>query len=388
MLYSPSQVGGLGYGDSTGTLGFTTSGSDSYAPMLRTDKSQIDYTNYSNTNILPNVDITGTVRDFDSSKIKIYYTIDDPIDSNSDASANGGTLLTTTNLTTSDNTAPNWVKYPGSQTTPDTSQITNQDDLKKLSTPSSDGHNIYVYGVDNGSTTDPTARISNIETLKVPATGSLQINYQDSNSNQIKDPQTFFGPVGSSYDKTSTQYFPTTITKSDGEKFDLEELPASVNGTIASGSNKVTLKYVRETTVSIQSSPDLDYGTLNSGNNSLVHVKKQSNSLVILDTTQTPNWKLALSASDLASSTNEFNSVIKYITTSGKELNINNTNQIVATHSDNDGPSVNFDKYWWKDENDQKTQVSGPMLQFPTDVLIPAGQYNSTLTWTLEDSLD
>lgn len=388
MLYSPSQVGGLGYGDSTKTLGFTTSASDTYAPMIRTNESEIGYSNNSENTNLPNIDITGIVRDFDSSQVKIYYTIDDPVDSNSDASANSGTLLNTVNLKSSDNTTPSWVNYPGNQTTPSSSQITDQDDLQKLATASSAGHNIYVYGVDNGNSTDPTIRISNIETIKVPATGSLKINYQDTDGNEIQDSKTLFGPVGSSYDKTNTHYFPTTITKSDGEKFDLEELPSNVDGTIASGTNEVTLKYARETTVSIQSSPDLDYGSMNSGNDSLIHIKKESNSLVILDTTKNPDWKLSLSASNLVSSTNTLSNVIKYVTLSGQEVNINNDNQIVASYNNNDGASVNLDKYWWKDADTKQGQVSGPMLRFPVGVAIPSGKYTSTLTWNLEDSLD
>ncbi|WP_125588045.1 MucBP domain-containing protein [Companilactobacillus jidongensis] len=372
MYWNQDQMGPLDYGKSSPTLKYSVSASDNRAPFVRTDETELDYSSDKTEESLPNLDISGSVRDLDSSQVKVYYKIDDPVTTN-------GKLLSTVNLTSADNIKPNWVDYPGDQTELSTSQITDSSDLKTLADPSTDGHTIYVYAEDNGSPTNENASVSNVESINIPANGSLKINYEDADGNSIKDSNTIYGQANSTYDVSDNNYFPKEI----GD-YALVSMPSEISGVLQSGTNEATLKYIKLGTVEIQSAPTLDYGQ-NDSAGGLVHIKNQTNSLRIKDTTNDHNWKLLLSTTKFVSDNNSLTNIMKYLTSDGRLMNVDDSQSEVESYQDGYDDILNFDNFWWDNPTDKNEQIGGPMIQLPKNTM--PGKYNAVLSWTVNDSL-
>lgn len=394
MLWSPAKVGRPGYGKSSNEMGFTVNYDYSLAPNLRMSQDTVNY-NPGDATTLPALNLSGQVQDYDSSQVKVFYTIDTPVTSSS-ATQNNARKLSTVSVSASDNDNSTWVNFPGNQATPTTSAaITNQTDLQKLA----DGgaHTIYVYAFDNGSRdgSKPKNLMSNIEAVKVPALSTVTIQYLDQDWTMLQPNKTIRGAIGDRYDTSDENYFPRRLLK-DGVQYTLNSIPGGANGVI-SGNQIIQLMYTKlPGTLSITAPSTLDFGKhqLMAGTNTAT-IQTQDKPVVVTDTTGNPIWSLFMQATPFTQvgGSQTMPNVLKYRQSDASLLNITTDPQKILSYSDVNSPITNststtdLDDYWWQTVDGNKQQISGPIIQGDRDQM-KSGKFQSTITWTLQNSLN
>lgn len=115
----------------------------------------------------------------DTNYVNLYYLIDNPTIPTVDAQRKP---LGQVRIPTDQYQIESWVKF-------DNLQITNQDDLKTLASLRSQGHSIYIYGIDNNKYQ------SNIVEIKVLPNAKVQIHYKCRND-KIRDDNYFLKAKG------------------------------------------------------------------------------------------------------------------------------------------------------------------------------------------------
>lgn len=394
MLWSPAKVGRPGYGKASNEMGFTVNYDYSLAPSLRMGQDTVNY-NPGDATTLPALNLSGQVQDYDSSQVKVFYTIDTPVTS-SNATQNNARKLSTVSVSASDNDNSTWVNFPGNQATPTTSAaITNQTDLQKLA----DGgaHTIYVYAFDNGSRdgSKPKNLMSNIEAVKVPALSTVTIQYLDQDWTMLQPNKTIRGAIGDRYDTSDENYFPRRLLK-DGVQYTLNSIPGGANGVI-SGNQIIQLMYTKlPGTLSITAPSTLDFGKhqLMAGTNTAT-IQTQDKPVVVTDTTGNPIWSLFMQATPFTQvgGSQTMPNVLKYRQSDASLLNITTDPQKILSYSDVNSPITNststtdLDDYWWQTVDGNKQQISGPIIQGDRDQM-KSGKFQSTITWTLQNSLN
>lgn len=392
MLWSPAAVGSMSYGQASNDIGFNVGYDYSLAPSLRMDQDKVNY-NPGTEATLPPLNLSGQVQDYDSSQVKVYYTIDDPV-TPANATQNVNRRLSTVSLSAANNSNANWVKFPGGQATPTAAAITNQTDLNKLANGVA-GHTIYVYAFDNGATGKPANLVSNIARIDVPALSSVLLQYRDQDGNVLREDQTIRGSVGSTYDTGDLNLFPREILK-DNMQYTLNSIPSGATGVI-NGNQIITLQYTKlEGTLGITAPEKLDFGSnqIVPGVNT-ANIKSQDKPVEVTDTTGNPIWSLYMDTTPFtqSSSAQVMDGIMKYRTIDNTLLNITTVPQKILSYGDVNSAIVdnisttNLDDFWWQESDGDRLQIGGPILQGDKDQL-KGGSYQATITWTLQNSLD
>ena len=389
MVWSKNKIGALTFGQSSPTIGFETSSGAATAPTIRSDKEKLKYCyDVDKGEDLPPVKLSGSVNSTNKkvNYVKLYYLIDNP------------TIPTVntqrkylTQVQISEHELTSWAKF-------DNLQVTDEDDLKTLNSPSSQGHSIYIYGIDN------LGYQSNIVEIKVLPNVKVSINYICGTQN-IKDPNYFLKAKGETYDLNNTDYAPTKILFK-GTYYKLSPNQTDLSGTVTTDLQEININYAEVGSMAITQVPKLDFDTIAlPPKPTYYNIVTQTDDLQI-KTTGSIAWKLSMSAVPFSqgSETNQLGKAdsldgLLYYRKPNKESVLPNnpvpintipqevSNSVdVASASETLGntTTTNFRKVWW-DENNPPKQVNGPLLLPPNPFSHPMGTYHSTVTWTLDN---
>ena len=284
-----------------------------------------------------------------------------------------------------------WAKF-------DNLQITNKEELTTLATPDSQGHSIYIYGIDD------QGYQSNIVEIKVLPNVNVTIHYKCGND-PIKSDNYFLKTEGDSYNLNDTDYAPKSIV-SNGIHYKLSPNQTNLSGTVTTDLKEININYAEAGSMAITQVPKLDFDTIAlPPKPTYYNIVTQTDDLQI-KTTGSIVWKLSMSAVPFSqgSETNQlgkadsFDGLLYYRKPNKESVLPNNpvpintipqevSNSVdVASASETLGntTTTNFRKVWW-DENNPPKQVNGPLLLPPNPFSHPMGTYHSTVTWTLDN---
>ena len=389
MVWSKNKIGALNFGQSSPTIGFETSSSAATAPTIRSDKEKLKYCyDVDKGEDLPPVKLSGSVNSTNKkvNYVKLYYLIDNPTIPTADTQRKylGQVKISEHELTS-------WAKF-------DNLQITDEDDLKTLNSPSSQGHSIYIYGIDN------LEYQSNIVEIKVLPNVKVPIHYICGTQN-IKGDNYILKAEGDSYNLNDTDYAPKSIV-SNGIHYKLSPNQTNLSGTVTTDLKEINIKYEEVGSMAITQVPKLDFDTITlPPKPTYYNIVTQTDDLQI-KTTGSIAWKLSMSAVSFSqgSETNQLGKAdsldrLLYYRKPNKESVLPNTpvpintepqevsNSVdVASASVTNGntTTTNFRNVWW-DKNNPPKQVNGPLLLPPNPFSHPTGTYHSTVTWTLDN---
>lgn len=388
MTWSKNKIGALTFGQSSPTIGFETSSGAATAPTIRSDKEKLKYCfDTDKGEDLPPVKLSGTVNSTNKqvNYVKLYYLIDNPTIPSSDTQRKplGQVQINEHELTS-------WAKF-------DNLQITDEDDLKTLNSPNSQGHSIYIYGIDD------QGYQSNIVEIKVLPNVKVSINYICGTQN-IKDPNYFLKAKGETYDLNNTDYAPTKILFK-GTYYTLSPNQTDLSGTVTTDLQEINIKYEKGS-IAITQVPKLDFGKI------MLLPKPTYYNIVIqtgdlqIKTTGSIVWKLSMSADPFYRVTednqldkNDSLEGLLYYRKPSKDsvlpnnpVPINTIPQEVSSYADlaasasetqGDTTTTSFQKVWWDSSKTPPEQVSGPLLLPPSSLKHPQATYRSTVTWSL-----
>ena len=390
MLWSKNKIGALTFGQSSPTIGFETSSGAATAPTIRSDKEKLKYCyDVDKGEDLPPVKLSGTVNSTNKqvNYVKLYYLIDDPKIPSSDTQRKplGQVQINEHELTS-------WAKF-------DNLQITDEDDLKTLNSPNSQGHSIYIYGIDD------QGYQSNIVEIKVLPNVKVSINYICGTQN-IKDPNYFLKAKGETYDLNNTDYAPTKILFK-GTYYTLSPNQTDLSGTVTTDLQEINIKYEKGS-IAITQVPKLDFGKIMLlPKPTYYNIVTQTGDLQI-KTTGSIAWKLSMSADPFYRVTennqldkaDSLDGLLYYhrlnkdsvlpnnpvpINTEPKEVS-NSGDVASASETLGNTTTTNFRNVWWeRDQDKHLKQVSGPLLLPPSSLRHPQATYHSTVTWTLDN---
>ena len=389
MTWSKNKIGALAFGQSSPTIGFETSSGAATAPTIRSDKEKLKYCyDTDKGEDLPPVKLSGTVNSTNEkvNYVKLYYLIDNPTIPTADTQRKslGQVQINEHELTS-------WAKF-------DNLQITDEDDLKTLATRESQGHSIYIYGIDD------QGYQSNIVEIKVLPNVNVTIHYKCGND-PIKSDNYFLKAEGDSYNLNDTDYAPKSIV-SNGIYYKLSPNQTDLSGTVTTDLQEININYAEVGSMAITQVPKLDFDTIAlPPKPTYYNIVTQTDDLQI-KTTGSIVWKLSMSAVPFSqgSETNQLGKAdsldgLLYYRKPNKEsvlpnnpLPINTIPQEVSNSVDvasasetlGNTTTTNFRKVWW-DENNPPKQVNGPLLLPPNPFSHPMGTYHSTVTWTLDN---
>ena len=389
MTWSKNKIGALTFGQSSPTIGFETSSGAATAPTIRSDKEKLKYCyDVDKGEDLPPVKLSGSVNSTNKqvNYIKLYYLIDDPTipSSNTQRKSLGQVQINEHELTS-------WVKF-------DNLQITNKEELTTLATPDSQGHSIYIYGIDN------LGYQSNIVEIKVLPNVKVPIHYK-CGTESIKDDNYILKAEGDSYNLNDTDYAPNSIV-SNGIHYKLSPNQTNLSGTVTTDLQEINIKYEEVGSMAITQVPKLDFDTITlPPKPTYYNIVTQTDDLQI-KTTGSIAWKLSMSAVPFSqgSETNQLGKAdsldgLLYYRKPNKESVLPNTPVPINTEPKEVSNSVdvasasvindnttttNFRNVWW-DKNNPPKQVNGPLLLPPNPFFHPMGTYHSTVTWTLDN---
>ena len=389
MVWSKNKIGALNFGQSSPTIGFETSSGAATAPTIRSKEGPLTYCyDTDKGEDLPPVKLSGTVNSTNQqvNYVKLYYLIDDPKIPSSDTQRKPlGQVQINGHEVTS------WAKFYNLQ-------ITDEDDLKTLNSPNSQGHSIYIYGIDN------KGYQSNIVEIKVLPNVKVSINYICGTQN-IKEPNYILKTEGETYDLNNTDYAPTKILFK-GTYYKLSPNQTDLSGTVTTDLQEINIKYEEVGSMAITQVPKLDFGKIMLlPKPTYYNIVTQTDDLQI-KTTGSIAWKLSMSAVPFSqgSETNQLGKAdsldgLLYYRKPNKESVLPNTPVPINTEPKEVSNSVdvasasvingnttttNFRKVWW-DENNPPKQVNGPLLLPPNPFSHSMGTYHSTVTWTLDN---
>ena len=391
MTWSKNKIGALNFGQSSPTIGFETSSSAATAPTIRSDKEKLKYCyDVDKGEDLPPVKLSGTVNSTNKKVhyVKLYYLIDNPTIPTADTQRKylGQVKISEHELTS-------WAKF-------DNLQITDEDDLKTLNSPNSQGHSIYIYGIDD------QGYQSNIVETKVLPNVKVPIHYK-CGTESIKADNYILKAEGDSYNLNNTDYAPTKILFK-GTYYKLSTNQTDLSGTVTTDLQGINIKYEKAGSVAITQVPKLDFGKiLLLPKLTYYNIATQTGDLQITnDTIDPPFWKLRMSADPFYRVTednqldkNDSLNGLLYYRKSSKDsvlpnnpVPINTTPQEVSSYSDlaasasetqGNTTTTNFRNVWWDSSKTPPKQVSGPLLLPPSSLKHPQATYRSTVTWSL-----
>ena len=391
MVWSKNKIGALNFGQSSPTIGFETSSGAATAPTIRSKEGPLTYCyDTDKGKDLPPVKLSGTVNSTNQqvNYVKLYYLIDDPKIPSSDTQRKplGQVQINGHELTS-------WAKF-------DNLQITDEDDLKTLNSPNSQGHSIYIYGIDDQGYQSNIVEIKVLPNVKVP------INYICGTQN-IKDPNYFLKSKGETYDLNNTDYAPTKILFK-GTYYKLSTNQTDLSGTVTTDLQEINIKYEKAGSVAITQVPKLDFGKIMLlPKPTYYNIVTQTGDLQITnDTIDPPFWKLRMSADPFYRVTednqldkNDSLEGLLYYRKPSKDsvlpnnpVPINTIPQEVSSYADlaasasetqGNTTTTNFRNVWWDSSKTPPKQVSGPLLLPPSSLKHPQATYRSTVTWSL-----
>ena len=391
MTWSKNKIGALNFGQSSPTIGFETSSSAATAPTIRSDKEKLKYCyDVDKGEDLPPVKLSGTVNSTNRKVhyVKLYYLIDNPTIPTADTQRKylGQVKISEHELTS-------WAKF-------DNLQITDEDDLKTLNSPNSQGHSIYIYGIDD------QGYQSNIVETKVLPNVKVPIHYK-CGTESIKADNYILKAEGDSYNLNNTDYAPTKILFK-GTYYKLSTNQTDLSGTVTTDLQGINIKYEKAGSVAITQVPKLDFGKiLLLPKLTYYNIATQTGDLQITnDTIDPPFWKLRMSADPFYRVTednqldkNDSLKGLLYYRKSSKDsvlpnnpVPINTTPQEVSSYADlaasasetqGNTTTTNFRNVWWDSSKTPPKQVSGPLLLPPSSLKHPQATYRSTVTWSL-----
>ena len=320
--------------------------------------------------------------------VKLYYLIDNPTIPTADTQRKylGQVKISEHELTS-------WAKF-------DNLQITDEDDLKTLNSPNSQGHSIYIYGIDD------QGYQSNIVETKVLPNVKVPIHYICGTQN-IKGDNYILKAEGDSYNLNNTDYAPTKILFK-GTYYKLSPNQTDLSGTVTTDLQEINIKYEKAGSVAITQVPKLDFGKiLLLPKPTYYNIVTQTGDLQITnDTIDPPFWKLCMSADPFYRVTkdnqldkNDSLDGLLYYRKSSKDsvlpnnpVPINTIPQEVSSYADlaasvsetqGNTTTTSFQKVWWDSSKTPPKQVSGPLLLPPSSLKHPQATYRSTVTWSL-----
>ena len=370
-----------------------------------------DDSRFCNPESYPALNIYGTLRDEDSSKVTLSYWIDD----NSTNKKEVKTVDTTSSNGEENKTKVNW-----------SFAITDQDDLKALATPQGGGHTIHVEARDNGIDGQSQEVFKPASaTFEVPVAENaiVQFNYQDSSGKPLRDSQTLVrGATNNNYSDGYVydvkQYVPQYLWGKDKDN-NLQRYSLSIYNDLISNNldwghivtynpsmgnlkstggtlREIPLTYVESGTISLEV-PNLNFGSyirqaMPSKCGLNYSVNKQPR-LIVKDTTQSYKkyWKLDLSITKFINTkdpSKTLDGIFKYDNTpvdSGSEITIANG----SNFRDLNITDCDISKDWYENNSGKQVKLSdyyrGPWLnlqgQRPAE-----GTYQATATWTLKNT--
>ena len=389
MVWSKNKIGALNFGQSSPTIGFETSSGAATAPTIRSKEGPLTYCyDTDKGKDLPPVKLSGTVNSTNQqvNYVKLYYLIDDPKIPSSDTQRKplGQVQINGHELTS-------WAKF-------DNLQITDEDDLKTLNSPSSQGHSIYIYGIDN------LEYQSNIVEIKVLPNVKVPIHYICGTQN-IKGDNYILKAEGDSYNLNNTDYAPTKILFK-GTYYKLSTNQTDLSGTVTTDLQEINIKYEKAGSVAITQVPKLDFGKIMLlPKPTYYNIVTQTGDLQI-KTTGSIAWKLCMSADPFYRVTednqldkNDSLEGLLYYRKPSKDsvlpnnpVPINTIPQEVSSYADlaasasetqGNTTTTNFRNVWWDSSKTPPKQVSGPLLLPPSSLKHPQATYRSTVTWSL-----
>ena len=391
MTWSKNKIGALAFGQSSPTIGFETSSSAALAPTIRTKEGPLTYCHdVDKVEDLPPMSLSGAVNSTNKNThyVNLYYSIDQIPTANTQRKPLGQV-----NIPTDQHQIGSWVQF-------DNLQITPPDDLKTLATRNSQGHSIYIYGIDDQGYQSNIVEIKVLPNVKVP------INYICGTQN-IKDPNYFLKSKGETYDLNNTDYAPTKILFK-GTYYKLSPNQTDLSGTVTTDLQEISIKYEKAGSVAITQVPKLDFGKiLLLPKPTYYNIVTQTGDLQITnDTIDPPFWKLCMSADPFYRVTkdnqldkNDSLDGLLYYHKSSKDsvlpnnpVPINTIPQEVSSYADlaasasetqGNTTTTNFRKVWWDSSKTPPKQVSGPLLLPPSSLKHPQATYRSTVTWSL-----
>ena len=391
MTWSKNKIGALAFGQSSPTIGFETSSGAATAPTIRSDKEKLKYCHdIDKGEDLPPVKLSGTVNSTNKqvNYVKLYYLIDNPTIPTADTQRKslGQVQINEHELTS-------WAKF-------DNLQITDEDDLKTLATRESQGHSIYIYGIDD------QGYQSNIVEIKVLPNVNVTIHYKCGND-PIKSDNYFLKAKGDSYNLNDTDYAPKSIV-SNGIHYKLSPNQTNLIGTVTTGLKEITIQYDVADGMAITQVPKLDFGKiLLLPKPKYYNIVTQTDDLQI-KATNSLAWKLSMSADPFYRVTennqldkaDSLDGLLYYhrlnkdsvlpnnpvpINTEPKEVS-NSGDVASASETLGNTTTTNFRNVWWeRDQDKHLKQVSGPLLLPPSSLRHPQATYHSTVTWTLDN---
>ena len=388
MTWSKNKIGALTFGQSSPTIGFETSSGAATAPTIRSDKEKLKYCyDVDKGEDLPPVKLSGSVNSTNKqvNYIKLYYLIDDPTIPSSDTQRKplGQVQINEHELTS-------WAKF-------DNLQITDEDDLKTLNSPNSQGHSIYIYGIDN------KGYQSNIVEIKVLPNVKVSINYICGNQT-IKEPNYILKTEGDSYNLNDTDYAPKSIV-SNGIHYKLSPNQTNLSGTVTTDLQEININYEKVGSMAITQVPKLDFDTITlPPKPTYYNIVTQTDDLQI-KTTGLIAWKLSMSADPFYRVTKDnqldkndsLDGLLYYrkpnkdsvlpnnpvpINTEPKEVS-NSVDVASASVTNGNTTTTNFRNVWWDSSKTPPEQISGPLLLPPSSLRHPQATYRSTVTWSL-----
>ena len=369
-----------------------------------------DDSRFCNPESYPALNIYGTLRDEDSSRVTLSYWIDD----NSTNKKEVKTVDTTSSNGEENKTKVNW-----------SFAITDQDDLKALATPQIGGHTIHVEARDNGIDGQSQEFFKPASaTFEVPVAENaiVQFNYQDSSGKPLRDSQTLVrGATNNNYSDGYVydvkKYVPQYLWGKDKDN-NLQRYSLSIYNDLISNNldwghiviynpsmgnlkstgaqlKKIPLKYDKSGTISLEV-PNLNFGSyirqaMPSKCGLNYSVNKQPR-LIVKDTTQSYKkyWKLDLSITKFVNNkdpSKTLDGIFKYDNTpvdSGSEITIANG----SNFRDLNITDCDISKDWYENNGTQvklSDYYRGPWLnlqgQRPAE-----GTYQATATWTLKNT--
>ena len=393
MIWAPSKIGALAFGQSSPTIGFETSSGAATAPTIRSDKEKLKYCyDTDKGEDLPPVKLSGTVNSTNEkvNYVKLYYLIDNPTIPTADTQRKS---LGQVQINEHEHELTSWAKF-------DNLQITDEDDLKTLATRESQGHSIYIYGIDD------QGYQSNIVEIKVLPNVNMTIHYKCGND-PIKSDNYFLKAEGDSYNLNDTDYAPNSVV-SNGIHYKLSPNQTNLSGTVTTGLKEITIQYDVADGMAITQVPKLDFGKiLLLPKPKYYNIVTQTDDLQI-KATNSLAWKLSMSADPfyLVTENNQLDKadsldgLLYYhrlnkdsvlpnnpvpINTEPKEVS-NSVDVASASETLGNTTTTNFRNVWWeRDQDKHLKQVSGPLLLPPSSLRHPQATYHSTVTWTLDN---
>ena len=390
MLWSKNKIGALTFGQSSPTIGFETSSGAATAPTIRSDKEKLKYCyDVDKGEDLPPVKLSGTVNSTNKqvNYVKLYYLIDDPKIPSSDTQRKPlGQVQINGHEVTS------WAKF-------DNLQITDEDDLKTLNSPSSQGHSIYIYGIDDQGYQSNIVEIKVLPNVKVP------IHYICGTQN-IKGDNYILKAEGDSYNLNDTDYAPKSIV-SNRIYYKLSPNQTNLSGTVTTDLQEINIKYEEVGSMAITQVPKLDFDTITlPPKPKYYNIVTQTDDLQI-KTTGSIAWKLSMSAVPFSQGSeanrlgkaDSLDGLLYYrkpnkdsvlpnnpvpINTEPKEVS-NSVDVASASVINDNTTTTNFRNVWWDSSKTPPKQVNGPLLLPPNTFSHPMGTYRSTVTWTLDN---